>query len=689
MTRRARYPRGSWALLLCLALPLQAQAANIGRVPKLNPKVGGVTGAAGANLGAASLSSVNLQLSAPTLSGTHLPAAGNPQLLPQSAVQGSLNQVPAAAAAENQPAAQSPFPQKKKKTFGRRQPGTLPVSDATGGNSETAVPDVGDADFREGLQQVQEGTRDIGAGLSDGDTLGAVDSGRGTFDGAVEEESLGEQVLGYFGWGKPTPKPAPTRLKAPIEVGGPQVPNLPRDLRVRTRMQTGSMHENIYLGNSDGQEVVVKINAKANESTVHRAMMEVELPSNVRIPALLGANEATEGVYGDIGGDGVIAREGVQGFDQSLQYGRHVIVTEKLLGDYDSLHPIITFKKAPKHPILESDWAGLIEAFRRLHARGIGHGDLQNYTNIRMAQTSTGRTYFAIIDPGDGTIRGKIDRQDIIRVDRAYLGGIERELRERGLIVADPVEEPAAVESAAGEQTSGRGQNGAIELLGGLQEQLGAADKFSAVAKNPKALRRVTQALEKMGALKKNKNDGPTPERAQPFIRSYKDSILNAAQKYLEGKGLNAKDVISTGSTLHGFLGMMFSGRIEATNPYAGEKNESPEYWAAQGIDTASNYAALRGVPRGEPGVLVIMHSPDGSLRVVAGETLNRQPTVAGDFLAVVIGNGSESVIIEKPFLDALASSGVNWRRDVERDARRGGETKLTEWADYSDIFHP
>ena len=84
----------------------------------------------------------------------------------------------------------------------------------------------------------------------------------------------------------------------------------------------------------------------------------------------------------------------------------------------------------------------------------------------------------------------------------------------------------------------------------------------------------------------------------------------------------------------------------------------------------------------GRPGVLLIMRGGAGAdpLKVVAGETLNRAPTVAGDFVAAVVFDGANTYVLDQNALQALNGSAQTWKNQAVDGIHQGEPKAFDEW---------
>ncbi|MBI5882295.1 MAG: hypothetical protein HZB91_04240 [Elusimicrobia bacterium] len=184
-----------------------------------------------------------------------------------------------------------------------------------------------------------------------------------------------------------------------------------------------------------------------------------------------------------------------------------------------------------------------------------------------------------------------------------------------------------------------------------------------------------------------SRGDAAVIARSQSAIR---DRLLAAGKSVLAGKGLNPSSVISNGTTLDRLFGMIFSGGIEATSSYSGMSGESAEFWGVQGLDGGSSYGGTRAAGRRVPGVLIIINNPSDPIKVRQGEVLSRQPRVDGDFLAAVVSDGVDTVVLDAAALKRLAASSERWKQSVKRQAYDQGRMgPFMDWQAWSEKLSP
>ncbi|MEQ1920745.1 MAG: hypothetical protein ABL955_16260, partial [Elusimicrobiota bacterium] len=241
-----------------------------------------------------------------------------------------------------------------------------------------------------------------------------------------------------FGAKEKTPA-VPEKIVWPVEAGGPA----PARLDFASLKLDGALrnlepaHTNVIAVELGGRKAVLKLDAKPNEARVLAAMAEVPLPANVRVPRLLGDAPADAMALHRLaeGGAGVIDYGVVK---RAASEGRHMIAVERLPDDFVSMMQVTNGSVKLQEPISRQDWQGLLDAVKAFARRDMAFGDLGNETNIRLRQVSNGkggvRTEFALIDAGQGTLKGKMEAigSDYVQLkgDRA----LETRLLERNLL---------------------------------------------------------------------------------------------------------------------------------------------------------------------------------------------------------------------------------------------------------------
>lgn len=173
-----------------------------------------------------------------------------------------------------------------------------------------------------------------------------------------------------------------------------------------------------------------------------------------------------------------------------------------------------------------------------------------------------------------------------------------------------------------------------------------------------------------------------------------KAKLLAAAREFLKSKTdgvrpIKEEDVITSGTGFEALLGMLFTGGLEATNPYQGFKGESAHYWGAKGLAVGAQYGAGRAVNRNEPGVMLLIHNAKDPIKVVGGETLSRRPVVGADIFAAVVTDGESTFVLQGPALTALAASSARWKDFVVAEARAGRMAPFDSWERVQSRFTP
>jgi hypothetical protein len=255
-------------------------------------------------------------------------------------------------------------------------------------------------------------------------------------------------VFGRLFGGREKAPAVPERIVWPIEAGGPAPARLDfAALKLDGPLKNlEAAHTNVLAVEFGGRKAVLKVDAKPNEARVLAAMESVPLPANVRVPRLLGDAPSDAMALHRIAGDaaGSIDYAAVK---RAAAEGRHMIAVERLPDDFVSMMQVTNGSVKLKSPISPKDWQGLLDAVKAFSSRGMGFGDLGNETNIRVRQVADAhggvRTEFALIDAGQGTLKGNMDA---IASDYVQLKGdraLETRLLEKGLLegrgrLADP-----------------------------------------------------------------------------------------------------------------------------------------------------------------------------------------------------------------------------------------------------------
>ena len=231
-----------------------------------------------------------------------------------------------------------------------------------------------------------------------------------------------------------------------------------------------------------------------------------------------------------------------------------------------------------------------------------------------------------------------------------------------------------------------------VAALSRLQDALADPARREQASADPKfyesALSLLTAQLKawKASARSAKRRGGGTVAGLQKTQQAYKKALLAGARSYIasrpKGAVLTESDLITSGTSMESLLGILFSGGMEATNPYQGFSGESAHFWGAKGIEVGAGYGAQRGSHRDEPGVMLIIRSVDGKdpVRVVMGETLSRRPAVGTDIVAAVVTDGESTVVLEAPALAALAASSQRWKDFVVSEARKGRMAPFGAW---------
>ncbi|MBI5596238.1 MAG: hypothetical protein HY928_09150 [Elusimicrobia bacterium] len=244
--------------------------------------------------------------------------------------------------------------------------------------------------------------------------------------------------------------------------------------------------------------------------------------------------------------------------------------------------------------------------------------------------------------------------------------------------------------------------NDPVSALSRLQTALSAPERRQRVSGDAKFFQSALSAIT--GQLKGWK---ASPRSAQARTRnsvaalqqvqqSYKKALLQGGREFLSQAAQGAapikeSEVITSGTSLESLLGILFSGGMEATNPYQGFSGESAHFWGAKGLEVGAGYGAQRGSHRNEPGVMLVINSVDkkNPVKVVMGETLSRRPVVGTDIVAAIVTDGENTVVLRAEALAALAASSSRWKDFVVSEARKGRLAPFTEWERTQTRFQP
>jgi len=292
--------------------------------------------------------------------------------------------------------------------------------------------------------------------------------------------------------------------------------------------------------------------------------------------------------------------------------------------------------------------------------------------------------------------------------DLAGAGGQEEGLRQ-GVSEPDPGSGAVMFDGAQGRQSSvdiaqdrsrGPPASAASSDPLGLFELLKQKDTpaFQAgLSKSPEAFKKVaTAVLNRLKAWKKSPasahaitKGGASVAGLRKAQTDFKETLLAAAERFTQERGIDSREVITNGTSLQPLMGILFSGSIYATNPHKGFSGETAEVWGAYGLEGGASYGAKRGVARNEPGVMILIKNEGDPIRIIEGETMSRSPRSKDDFLAVIISDGSRTVVLDKPLLAALSSSSELWKESVVAKAHKGQMQPFYEWERYRERFEP
>jgi len=219
-----------------------------------------------------------------------------------------------------------------------------------------------------------------------------------------------------------------------------------------------------------------------------------------------------------------------------------------------------------------------------------------------------------------------------------------------------------------------------IQYMEALQKFLSDPSNISKIKDNPVAYRNI---LGKVIGGKSSTAQRPNTGEIAKVQKAYKESVLPEAEAVLQRYHMTEADVVSHGTSLKGFLGMVFEGGIRATNSFG----DGAQYWAAKGTGGATYLGAPAG--RGQAGVLVLMENKGNRLGHTADFT-TKAPQVATDFLAVIITDGKTTVVLDKAALMTLSSSAAAWKSKAADYNRPGWKmSDLSGWEKYRDYFEP
>lgn len=239
-----------------------------------------------------------------------------------------------------------------------------------------------------------------------------------------------------------------------------------------------------------------------------------------------------------------------------------------------------------------------------------------------------------------------------------------------------------------------------LSALSSISDALASETNRSQASKDakyyPAVLEQLTAQLKAWQASPraiKNKAAGSVANLSNTQ-QELKSKLLAAAREFLKSKSdgvnpLKEDEVITSGTGFEALLGMIFTGGLEATNPYQGFKGESSHYWGAKGLAVGAQYGAGRAVNRNEPGVMLLIHNAKDPIKVVGGETLSRRPVVGADIFAAVVTDGEKTFVLQGPALAALASSSARWKDFVVAEAHAGRMSPFDAWERVQNRFQP
>jgi hypothetical protein len=207
-----------------------------------------------------------------------------------------------------------------------------------------------------------------------------------------------------------------------------------------------------------------------------------------------------------------------------------------------------------------------------------------------------------------------------------------------------------------------------MEYLGELSEALSDPAVAKGFTDNPVAYRGVLDELYRdPKSARPASRPGETITQQEARLarqqQAYKDAALAEAESVLGRNDLKEGDVVSHGTDLKGLLGMIFEGKLSATDPWG----EGGKHWAGQGFGGASYLSKAAG--RSDPGVLVILNNKGNRLGHIADFT-TKAPTVKSDFVSAIITDGKSTVVLDSSALNALRSSAEAWSRRASDKGR-------------------
>lgn len=169
----------------------------------------------------------------------------------------------------------------------------------------------------------------------------------------------------------------------------------------------------------------------------------------------------------------------------------------------------------------------------------------------------------------------------------------------------------------------------------------------------------------------------------------FKSQLLSKSEEVAKLSGLNPSEVITHGTTMEGFMGMIMEGQIVATSRHAGMSGESANLWGSYGLKTGAQYGSTKGLSKGQPGVSILIHNKANPIKVIQGETLSRGPLASEDFVAAIITDGHQVVVLDQAAIRALSQSAQKWKTAVVGQAQKGNMQPFTEWEMIRDRFVP
>ncbi|OGS41585.1 MAG: hypothetical protein A2506_07385 [Elusimicrobia bacterium RIFOXYD12_FULL_66_9] len=168
--------------------------------------------------------------------------------------------------------------------------------------------------------------------------------------------------------------------------------------------------------------------------------------------------------------------------------------------------------------------------------------------------------------------------------------------------------------------------------------------------------------------------------------KDFKSGLMGRGAEVLKAEGIDPKTVVTHGTSLKGFLGMVMSGGMEATTRHEGFSGEGAAVWGGYGLEVGAGYAFTKALNARQPGVLLILQNASNPLKIVHGDTINRAPSVESDFVAAVISDGTRSVVLGREQIQALRASAYSWQKQA---VAKPMSPQFREWEKARDYLAP